>query len=64
MQMEVIPVTGKVIRAFVGETDPLTDEQLVQLNKNYLAFYQKYGHELWNMLTANPAYKELTEFPY
>lgn len=56
--IDIRPIASEVINAYNGNTNAITDERLVALNKNYFGFYCKYANEVYNSLSNLSAYKE------
>lgn len=59
LKLDLSPIAKQVIDAYNGRIDPLTDEQLVSLNKNYFGFYCKYAEDAVGALNNLREYREI-----
>lgn len=59
LKLDVRDVGNRVVEAYKGQTDALTDEELVALNKNYFAFYCEQAKDIYNSLVNMNTYKQI-----
>lgn len=59
LKLDVRDVGNRVVAAYKGQIDALTDDDLVALNKNYFAFYCEQAKEIYNSLVNMNTYKEI-----
>lgn len=56
---DVVQVSRTVLDAYKGNTNVLSDDKLVSLNKNYFGFYTKYVNDLYDNLVDIDEYAEM-----
>lgn len=59
LKLDCRDVGNKVVAAYKGQTDALTDEELVSLNKNYFAFYCAQTKQIYDSLVNLDTYKQI-----
>lgn len=59
LKLDVRDVGNRVVEAYKGQADALTDEELVALNKNYFAFYCEQAKDIYNSLVNMNTYKQI-----
>lgn len=52
-------VGKRVVAAYKGQTNALTDDDLVSLNKNYFAFYCRQADDIYNSLINMSTYRDI-----
>lgn len=58
-KFDALEVGEKVMKAYKGETGVFTDQELVDLNKNYFGFYVPQITEIFNSLANLDSYREI-----